>query len=201
MLIHHLLTFCFSFHSNEYEKVLDSTAQLPDGIIQNEHYHAEGLFDECLSIRSVPQRIAGQYCTVFFKMAPVDLSQIDYEDDDSHHHPLLSTKDLPTNGASSSPMLIVDMLHRLLGSPVEDAVKVKPKHIDKDPWMLYRNYPSFSLCLPSSCSASDLGESFSHLIGKYVIANQSIVTVADEHFCFSEDRSSYSFDGLDITAT
>jgi hypothetical protein len=58
--------------------------------------------------------------------------------------------------------------------------------------------PSFSLCIPSSCSASDLGHSVAKLVGSYVIANQSIVTIADENYCYTEDDSPTSFDGPDI---
>ena len=38
----------------------------------------------------------------------------------------------------------------------------------------------------------------SDVIGSYVIANQSIVTIADENYCYTEDDSPTSFDGPDI---
>lgn len=147
------------------------------------NYHAEGLFDECQAVRSVPDRFGGQYCTVFFKTSPIDPLEI--VDDDPG---VLYPEEL-------------DTLRRLLGSSVMDnAVRVKPKLLDNDPWALYHNYPSMSLCLPSSCSASDLGQSVANLIGQFAIANQSIVTISDEQFCFAQDRYPRSFDGLDIAA-
>ena len=60
-------------------------------------------------------------------------------------------------------------------------------------------YPSVSLCLPSSCTAQDLGLSVAELIGGYVIDdNYSIVTVADEGFCFSQNDKTPELDGPDI---
>ncbi len=166
--------------------MLESSAELPAGIIGNENYHAEGLFDECQAVRSVPDRFGGQYCTVFFKTTPIDPLEIvdaDEPADAALYHEELGT------------------LRRLLGSSVMDnAVRVKPKLLDNDPWVLYHNYPSMSLCLPSSCSASDLGQSVANLIGQFAIDHQSIVTISDEQFCFAQDRHPRSFDGLDIAA-
>lgn len=161
--------------------MLESSADLPAGIIGNENYHAEGLFDECLDIRSVADRFSGQYCTIFFKTAPVDSSEIIDGDQDAF---------------KSASM--TNILRQALG--FEDTIRVKPKPIDRDPWALWFNYPSLGLCLPSSCSASDLGESFANLIGQYIIANQSIVVIADEEFCFSKDHDPPAFDGADIAA-
>lgn len=164
--------------------MLESSAQLPFGIIENENYHAEGLFDECLTIHSVPKRVRGQYCTVFFKTYTVDPSDIEY---------LPAVKALP-----SSITAITNTLMELFGSSIANNMTVKPKVSRANIWTLYYNYPSMSLCLPSSCSASDLGESMANLIGKFIISNQSIVTISDDSFCFSDDHVQSSFDGPDI---
>jgi hypothetical protein len=59
--------------------------------------------------------------------------------------------------------------------------------------------PSVSFCLPSSCSAEDLGQAVAELIGSYVIANKSIVTITDEQYCFKESNSPPALDGATIT--
>ena len=156
--------------------MLESSAELPAGIIGNENYHAEGLFDECLAIRSIPDRFGGQYCTLFFKMDPIDHSDI-------------------TVHAGPYPEEF-NIFRRL----VDNTVRVKPKIAASDSLVLYHNYPSLSLCLPASCSASDLRQSVANLIGQFVIANHSVVTMSGENFCFSQDRHPQSFDGLDIVA-
>ena len=158
---------------------MESSAQFPAGIVGSGNYHAEGLFDECLSIRA-SDRFRGQYCTVSLKPAPVQQSEIINED-----------SPIPTE---YSPIL--DVLRRLFG-PSIGTVRVEPKTSGAD--ALNYVLPSFPLCLPSSCSASDLGQSVAQLIGSYVIANQSIVTITDENYCFTQDdQDSPSFDGADI---
>jgi len=168
--------------------VLESSAELPAGIIKNGNYHAEGLFDECLSIRSVPERFNGKYCTLFFKGEFTDPSEMIYSNEYAKQ-------------SKSSSNLVANTLNQLLGWSIDDDVRVKPKISGANIWTLYFNYPSLSLCLPSSCSASDLGVSVANIIGSYVISNQSIVTISDESFCFSDDGDSQSFDGPEIVVT
>lgn len=163
--------------------MLESSAQFPAGVFGAGNYHAEGLFDECLAVRTESNRFKGQYCTVFFRPEPVKQSEI--------------TKDsLTENGPTDSPLALA-ILRQLFGPSVLDAVRVEPKLLPADPSTYI--LPSLSLCIPSSCSASDLGLTVAQLIGRYVIANQSIVTIADENYCFvTEEDSSTSFDASDI---
>ncbi|KAI9559818.1 hypothetical protein GHT06_013825 [Daphnia sinensis] len=161
-------------------EMLESSAQLPAGVFGAGNYHAEGLFDECIAVRAGSNRFKGQYCTVFFKPEPVEQSR-------------MMVPTMESNQTSTAFIL----LHQLFGTSVLDAVQVEPRISSADPstYML----PSFGLCIPSSCSASDLAHSVAQLIGRYVIANQSIVTIADEKYCFTaEEDSSTSFSGPDI---
>ena len=174
-------------------KVLEASAQLPAGIIDNGNYHAEGLFDECLSIQSMPERVRGKYCTLFFKEELIDQTEINYGDS-----VISSPSQLTIGSFSRTSNTIADSLNQLFGISVVDNATVKPKISGANIWTLYFNYPSMSLCLPSSCSASDVGESVANIIGPFVINNQSIVTISDESFCFSDDRDPPSFDGPDI---
>ncbi len=160
---------------------MESSAQFPAGIIGSGNFHAEGLFDECLAIRA-PGRFRGQYCSVYLKPTPVEHSDI-ISDDSTDENRL-------------SPIL--DYLLRRLFGPSLSTDRVEPKTSGAD--ALNYMLPSFSLCLPSSCSASDLGQSVAQLIGSYVIANQSIVIITDESYCFTQDDQDPhpSFDGADI---
>ena len=161
--------------------MLESSGKLPVGMIDNKNYHAEGLFENCLAIHSTPDRFRGKYCTLFFKTAPVDPLDIIYNEDDS--------TEIGKRGISASAVAIQRLLSRVLRSSYEDstAFRVKPKLVNKDPQAMNFNYPSLSLCIPSSCSAADLGESIATIIGQYAVANSSIVTISDGNFCFSGD--------------
>jgi hypothetical protein len=166
--------------------VLESSAQFPAGVIGAGNFHADGLFDECLAVRAESNRYRGQYCTVFFKLEPVERSEI------ISSEPIL-VEDERNNTLSS----ILNIFNQLFGSSEMDVRdRVEPKLSASDAMALM--LPSFSLCIPSSCSASDLGHSVAKLVGSYVIANQSIVTIADENYCYTEDDSPTSFDGPDI---
>lgn len=155
--------------------MLESSAQFPAGVLGNGNYHAEGLFDECLAV-GVPGKFKGQYCSVFFRPEPVNQSKINDEDP-----------------SPNSPIL--GIFHLLFGTSV-GTIRVDPKTSTAD--AMTSVYPSIGLCIPSSCRASDLGETIAQMIGSYVIANQSIVTVADEGYCHTEDSGKSNFDGPTI---
>ena len=158
--------------------MFESSAQLPAGLIGYGNYHAEGLFDECLAVVA-PKRFHGRYCTVFFRPEPVDWSTNNPSIDYDHN--------------TTTPMSFI--LQKLFGSAL-DVARIEPKLSSPDA-MTYA-FPSLSLCLPSSCSASDIGQSFAQLIGSYIIANQSMVTIADDDYCFTEDNEPSTFDGPTI---
>lgn len=156
--------------------MLETTGQLPASLVGSGHYHTEGLFDECQAIRSVPSRFKGKYCTVLFNLEFFNKS-------DSFVY-----ADSVTDKIEDNPPILF-LLRRLFGSSVNETTKLKPKLSSPHMKTSYINYPSISICLPSSCSASDLGKSIAQLIGSYVISgNQSVVTIADENLCFTDDR-------------
>lgn len=160
---------------------MESSGQLPAGIVGDDSFHAEGLFDECLAVRSEPDRFRGKYCTVFFKLESVEQSETIFQDSAIEDH-----------GRSET---ILFVLRRLFGMSVDSTTKIKPKISQSDTYSSIKNYPSFSFCLPSSCSASDLGHSIAQMVGSYVIGNQSVVTVADDNLCLSDDQALPPIDG------
>ena len=163
-----------------YELVKESTGQLPPGLFGSSNIHAEGLFDECIAIRA--PEFNGQYCTVFFKPTDVDESDI------------LPPPKHPVDDPSDRSNFIT--IFQILGLMSPDRVEPKVALADPGTYIL----PSISFCLPSSCSADDLGQAVAQLVGSYVIGNKSFVTVADEQYCFKESDDPLNFDGSVIAA-
>lgn len=159
--------------------VQESSGQLPPGLFGALNFQADGLFDECKAVRAPV--FNGQYCKVFFKNAPVNQTDIvsrispDEEYDER-----------------SNFITIFQILGQLLGSD-----RVKPKMSGVGPYTFV--LPSISFCLPSSCSADDLGKAVAQLVGSYVIANNSIVTLTDEQYCFKDTDEKRTLDGPDVT--
>lgn len=153
----------------------ESSAHLPPGLFGANNIHADGLFDECLAVRA--PGFEGYYCSVFFMPKAVDETEI-----------------LPPTEANekSNFITIFQLLGNLLGS---DRIEPKWTVADSNTYI----YPSTTFCLPSSCSAADLGKAVAELIGSYVIANNSLVTVTDEQYCFKESNDPPPFDGVTIT--
>lgn len=167
-------------------KVLESSAQFPAGVFGAGNYHAEGLFDECLAVRAESNRYRGRYCTIFFKPEPVAGWEI------------LNDELIVDNERIDASASIFEVLNLVFGSSATNNSRnrVEPKLSGSDAMAFI--LPSLSLCIPSSCSASDLGQSLANIIGSYVIGNQSIVTIADENYCYTEDNLPVSLDGPDI---
>lgn len=157
----------------------ESSGNLPPGLFGSDNIHADGLFDECLAVRA--PGFNGQYCSVFFKPIPVDQSEI-----------LSSSESFNDNNEGRSNFITIFQLLGFRGS-----YRVEPKLSVADPYTYI--LPSVSFCLPSSCSATDLGQAVAELIGSYVIANYSIVTITDEQYCFKANDDPPTFDGATIT--
>jgi hypothetical protein len=170
----------FLFHS-----VKESSGKVPLGLYGAGNVHADGLFDECLAVRAPD--FDGQYCTAYFKAAPVNESEILLSSGWS------SSASGDVEGRSANLVTIL----QLLGFLSPNAGRVEPKVATAD--VITYVFPSISFCLPSSCSADDLGQAVAELVGSYIIANYSIVTVTDERYCFKENKDPPSFDGPDIT--
>lgn len=141
------------------------------------NFHSDGLFDECLAIKG-PEKanFRGQYCSVFLSMTPVNESEI-----------------MPVEEDKSSMITIFQLMNQIFGGA---AGRVEPKVSNATPFTYA--YPSAVFCLPSSCTANDLGQAVAQLIGTNVIGNYSILTTTDENYCFTNTKSPPSFDGPDI---
>lgn len=145
--------------------------------------HSDGLFDECLAIRG-PEgtNIKGKYCSVFLSLAPVSESEI---------LPFDESVD-----SRASMVTIFQLINKLLGGLSGQQVVPKVVKADSSTYA----YPSTVFCLPSSCSADDLGQAVAQLVGTNVLPNNfSIVTIADEGYCFEETNGPPAFDGADIS--
>jgi hypothetical protein len=158
--------------------VQESSGQLPMGLFARGNIHADGLYDECLAVRA--PNFSGKYCNVYFVPTIVNPSEIikpaDNENDDQRAN-LIG-------------------IFQLLGVVLTSG-RTEPKFTNADSYT--SSFPSISLCLPSSCSSSDLGEAVAQLIGGYVFGgNVSIVTVTDDYYCFVDNPPPPTFDGPDI---
>lgn len=162
--------------NKQFIAVKESSGNLPIGIFGSGNFHADGLFDECLAIRPPEAPYDGQYCTVFFRperitTEPEVLPSIDERD------------------------INLVTLFQLLGLSATGQVEPKVSEADA----LSYAFPSISFCLPASCSAADLGYSIADLVGSFSIGNYSIVTVADERYCFKADKEPIKYDAPEIT--
>jgi Nose resistant-to-fluoxetine protein, N-terminal domain len=164
-------------------QVFESTGQLPPGLFGAGNFHADGLFDECQAVRAPV--FNGKYCGVYFKPALVDQSEI------IPHLPPSYEEQQEGRGNFITIFQILGILGQVSG-----AGRVEPKlaGVDSATYVL----PSVSFCVPSSCSAGDLGQAVAELVGSYIIGNYSIVTVTDEQYCFVDDADPPPLDGPDI---
>lgn len=145
--------------------------------------HSDGLFDECLAIKGPEEtNIRGKYCSVFLSLAPVNESEILPFDES------LNSK--------ASMVTIFQLINRLLGGLTGLQVEPKVARADATTYA----FPSTVFCLPSSCTADDLGQAVAQLIGTNVLPNNySILTITDEGYCFEEKTDPPKFDGADIS--
>lgn len=96
---------------------------------------------------------------------------------------------------------IFQLINQIVGGMILESGRVEPKlSVNKAGAFTYL-LPSVSFCLPSSCSADDLGQSVAQLVGTFVISEDpltSILTTVDEGYCFTDDPVRPSFDGPEI---
>lgn len=165
--------------------VHESSGELPLGMSGSGNLHADGLFDECLAIRGPKEAgFKGKYCTVFLSTTTVDPSEV-----------------LPISpmDGKANIVTIFQLINQILGGMIIQAGRVEPKTSEAEDYTYL--LPSVSLCLPSSCSADDLGQSVAQLVGTFIIGGDpltSILTTTDEEYCFTDDSVRLSFDGPDI---
>lgn len=167
----------------DFFAVHESTAELPLGLFWSQNIHADGLFDECLSIRSYPDPsgFRGQYCSVFFQPEPLDPADV-----------IPST---PAVNERANMVTIFQLLNQIFGNRSVQLVEPKVSEADSLSYI----YPSTTFCLPSSCTANDLGQSIAQLVGTYAIGGYSIKTVTDERYCFTDEHNPPKFNAGDIT--
>lgn len=146
------------------------------------NWHSDGLFDECLAIRGPEEEnFRGQYCSVFLSLAPVSESEVVYSS---------------TENSKASVITIFQLINQLLGG-ASNGILLEPKVAQAS--AATSSFPSTVFCLPSSCTASDLGQAVAQLIGANILPNNySIVTLTDEGYCFTDNPNPPSFDGPDI---
>jgi len=171
-------TLFLLFHSFKFSVYESSGDYLPLGFFgKSGNLHSDGLFDECLAIRPPEEsNFRGQYCSVFLSLAPVDESEI-----------------MPVQQGKASMVTIFQLINKLIGG---SAGHVEPKVANAT--AITFSYSSTAFCLPSSCTAGDLGQAVSQLVGTNLIGNYSIVTTTDENYCFTDNPDPPSFDGPDI---
>lgn len=154
-------------------------------------FHAEGMFDECLAVQA--PNFTGQYCTAFFGLTPVNESELVYLPNDNNTGPAVAEL-LNSSARSTNLVTLLQLVGWLLGD--QNVRLDRPKLGNAFPNV--QILPGISFCLPSSCTADDLGQALGELIGTYVISNSSIRTITDEYFCFKQTDDSPTFDGPDI---
>lgn len=172
----------------------ESTGQFPEAFYYTGNYHAQGLFDECLSVQATWTNTSfrGKYCTVFFDSALVMPWELEEET------PAGDEMQQRTNWVG-----ILQVLEWLYNGP-----KLKePKVRDTDRNSRY--LAGLDYCIPSSCSAEDFRLSIAQLIGSRAIDNTtyndtnyytSMVAVNDDNYCYTTEQmnATPNFDGPDI---
>lgn len=156
-----------------------------------------GLYDECLAIRA-PSGFTGKYCKAYFKPVAVNASSGTFE-------PLnfLWKKQQPMPITLNSIFTLVQFLGLFFASHAdrsEFSSRVSPIALQENK----RNLPSVAFCVPSSCSAEDVGRSLSQQMGKYLVGNnRSFLTIIDESDCSyrKPDGSNRPAEKLPLSAT
>lgn len=163
----------------------ESTAKYPEALFGGGNLHAVGLFDECLAVRAPePYNFAGRYCTVYIE------PRIMKEGSEKEARQMRPT--LPNENSRASWINVLEFIQLLLSrnetmEPILERAR---------PGILA--FPSMGFCIPSSCSPEDLGTAVSELIGSVSLNNTAIVTITDDHLCFSDEDPLPTFDGPEI---
>lgn len=141
--------------------MLDASGKLSDMYI-NANKHVMGHYDQCLAVKA--SRFVGKYCTAF-----------------------IQDHSLSTNASEKPNVSLMELLRNaaLFGTNTTTDLNVaegEPKIITT------RNFhqPRLALCVPSTCSAADVGVSIAHLLRIQLEGNLSFISVATEDsFCFT----------------
>lgn len=165
----------------------ESSGKLPLEMYRElSRFHAEGMFDECRLVKT-PANFTGQYCTAFFGPRKLNESEIAYRPTSS---PALNAPE----ERSTNLVTLLQLIALVMG---DDRVEpIEPKYAEAGPGTSI--FPSISFCIPSSCSADDLGKALAQLVGTQIIGNRSIVTFTSENYCSKLSDDPPYFDGADI---
>lgn len=157
-------------------QVFSSSGKMQDGlysyayVLKNGNTRYEmGLFDQCLSIRSVEREgegqdgsFSGQFCTVFLSIEPL------------LPHEMGNVEEDPTTGKRS-------LIHP----------KMREQHRLTNPVNKTSKDAVVGFCLPSSCSDVDLRSAVAQRIGRSVFGpgnNMSVVTMTADSFCYTQEK-------------
>ena len=148
-----------------------------------------GQFDECLEVRA--PSFQGRYCSVFYEPIVQEINETDKAE------PLKETF-TPLN---SQWINFYNLLNFILGYKAEK--NIKPVVLEGDLGYIPFGLPQgMGFCIPSSCSAEDLGNAVGQLIGTFGYINNgtqvSITTLYNEKYCFTDTIDPPQFDGVDI---
>lgn len=154
--------------------MLDASGKLSDMYI-NANKHVMGHYDQCLSV--VASRFIGKYCTIFIQ-----------------DHSPLSPGEKPGDH-------LVQLLRNAAVYGINTADDIKEGRTAGEPQVTNtRNFlqPRLSLCVPSTCLATDVGVAIAHLLRTQLVGNLSSITVAtEEDFCFTGTETTH----LDVADT
>ena len=151
--------------------------------------YAYGQFDECLEVRA--PSFQGQYCSVFYTPIVQKINETDPAE------PLKETL-TPLNSQWIDFYNLLNFLWGLRGRK-----NITPAVREGGLNYIPLGYPQgMGFCIPSSCSAEDLGNAVGQLIGTSGYINngtqESIATLYNEKYCFTDTKDPPQFDGVDI---
>ena len=177
--------------------VYEATGKLPviglDNVLKewkNDHRSSPGLFESCLAASSA----FAQYCTVFFQSEQVDRNE--WTNINDEHRPA---------------QLGWLYIHELGKNATPSGAKLKQYKWKKEANFYKGGYPPhIGLCLPSSCSARDVGSAVAQLMDRRpidsmeMLSPRAVIPVADENYCYTNeklDERTAQLDSFDVVFT
>lgn len=172
----------------------ESTAKGAAGFFRNFLGYEYGLFDECLAVKG--PKFNGKYCNVAYLPTTRDYTppKIDELEDLKENYQLLRTE-------------WIDIMHLWNLITGHNGTTIEPDIVNEFPIIAIPYGVPFAMgmCVPSSCSAEDLGKAVGQVIGTSASINPinetitSITTFTDEKNCFTDNKDPPQFDSIDIT--
>ena len=178
-------------------------------ILNGGSIYAMGSFDECLALKykvnvsieaEVEQKvIRGRYCSVFYlpvgenDTTPIKRDNWATTEDDSH-------------ALRDNAITILEFIELLYNK--KEIEPIDPVDGANRFFYVTENL-GMGLCVPASCSADDVRQAITHLVGRHLVPNFmtkimkfdkmiGIRTATDDRFCYAEGDPKKPFDGPDI---